>query len=85
LSFVAWLPDVVASASFQFGNETGAARCFATRSESPDSPVRLGTGITFPPKALPSKPVILTHSPSTYAVTQSAIPKIPVPRSSATE
>jgi hypothetical protein len=37
LAFVAWLPAVVARASFQFGNETGAARCFAARSESPDS------------------------------------------------
>ena len=32
----------------------------------------------------PGKPVILTHSPSTHAVSQSATPKIPVPRSYAT-
>jgi hypothetical protein len=81
LSFVAWLPGVVAKASLQFGNETG----FAARSGSPNSPVRLGTEIALLPRDLPSKPVALTHSPSTHAVSQSAIPKIPVPRSSATE
>ena len=84
LYFVAWLPDVVTKASFQFGNETGTALCFAARSESPESPVRLCTGTTFPPKALPGKRVVLTHSPSTHAVSQSATPKIPVPHSYAT-